>query len=445
MRELVAGLDIGSNTMKLLLHDMDKENVVIAQIPTPWTISGNGLTVLKSDDLIQALKALLRKSMRKAETHWRSPVNVNALAISGMGETGYLMKRPHTPVGPAYAWFDKSGRNLIEALPNELRTSFEGITGLPLGAQVSVAKILLLQSQGVDLKKSRWINIPEFIAYILGADHVGEYSLMSRTGLIDQSSGGPWEELLRTMGADLDLIPRLVNAGSFIGTVSNKNIPAEFLDAKITIAGHDHLVAASSNGPMLDDVYYVSMGTAEVLLRILDEPLNFSTRAYFAKNLINSVRHVVPGKHVIVAGVKTGLLMRRALNLFGISNEIQRNALDATLMKMNQPAAAASGISVTGARNGDGELSLTIARDEVGPAEVFSALLDHGNRELLRLIKIIEESVSPAKRSMLTGGWSQMESVAAARSSILPNCVRSAREQDTAFGAALFARRLIRH
>ena len=53
--------------------------------------------------------------------------------------------------------------------------------------------------------------------------------------------------------------------------------------------------------------YHVSMGTAEVLLRVIDAPLGYAARARLAEHLINEVRHVVPGKHVLVAGLKTGL------------------------------------------------------------------------------------------------------------------------------------------
>ena len=46
------------------------------------------------------------------------------------------------------------------------------------------------------------------------------------------------------------------------------------------------------------------MGTAEVLLRVIDAPLGCAARARLAEHLINEVRHVVPGKHVLVAGTE---------------------------------------------------------------------------------------------------------------------------------------------
>ena len=123
------------------------------------------------------------------------------------------------------------------------------------------------------------------------------------------------------------------------------------------MAGHDHLVSAVSGGAIPGDRYHVSMGTAEVLLRVLDEPLPFAARERLADYLINSVRHVVPGKHVVVAGVKTGLLMRRALQLCGISDRdgtgpAGRAASCPPLEGRLPPAPSRS----RGARNDDGVL-----------------------------------------------------------------------------------------
>ena len=149
---------------------------------------------------------------------------------------------------------------------------------------------------------------------------MSEYSLASRTGLLDQDSGEPWGDMLDYLGVSGDFVPPLVDAGTVLGAATAGWLPPAFAGARVTVAGHDHLVSAVSGGAIPADRYHVSMGTAEVLLRVLDGPIPFEARERLADCLINSVRHVVPGKHVVVAGVKTGLLMRRTLQLCGISD-----------------------------------------------------------------------------------------------------------------------------
>jgi hypothetical protein len=100
-------------------------------------------------------------------------------------------------------------------------------------------------------------------------------------------------------------------------------------------------------------------------------------------------------------------------------------------------------IRVTGARNDDGVLAVTVRSDGVSPAEVFAAALRHGNVELHRLIEAMDREVTPADATVLTGGWASMLSVQRSRSLVLPRLSVSHRSQETAYGAAVSAGRLV--
>lgn len=402
---------------------------------------------MDADDLMATLKELLQAAADELRDvlPGHDPV-VEAIAISGMGETGILVDRDGVPVARGFAWFDPRGQQQIDAIPRYLRSQFAGRTGLPAGAQVSVAKLLHLRESGLDLRGLRWFNLPEYVAASLGAGEVSEYSLASRTGLLDQETGEPWHEMLEHLDVGDDFLPPLVNAGTDLGAATATWLPPAFVGARVTVAGHDHLVSAVSGGAIASDRYHVSMGTAEVLLRVLDEPIPFEARERLAGYLINSVRHVVPGQFVVVAGVKTGLLMRRALQLSGISDRAGRDQLDGMAHALPlEGSLAADAVEVRGARNDDGVLSLTVRADGVSPPELFNAVLRHGNAELGILIGAMDAEISPARSTLLTGGWARMRSVQRARSRVLPQVTVSDREQDTGYGAALFAARLLPH
>jgi hypothetical protein len=98
---------------------------------------------------------------------------------------------------------------------------------------------------------------------------------------------------------------------------------------------------------------------------------------------------------------------------------------------------------VGGARNDDGVLSLKVLADDVSPAELFNAVLRHGNDEIRLLVEAMDEIIPPARSTLLTGGWSGMRSVQRARSEALPNLTVSSREQETGYGAALLAARVL--
>ena len=436
---LVAGMDLGSTGMKLLVCAEDGAELVVEEVPTPWRAGPDGTADLLPDELVAAVERLLGAASRKLAVLTDAPVA--ALAIAGMGETGVLVDDEGKPAAPAFAWFDPRGAAQVAAFPAEVRAEFAGRTGLPLGPQASVAKLAYLRDQGLELDGLRWLNLPEFIVTALGGRAATELSLASRTGLLDQDTGAPWPAMLAALGITADLLPPLVTAGADLGRIAD-GLP--FAGARLTVAGHDHLVAAEADGPIPAARYHVSMGTAEALLRVIDAPLGYAARTRLAEHLINEVRHVVPGKHVLVAGLKTGLLLRRTLQILGIRDRDGRDRLDAAVMAIpHEGTLPAGGIEVTGARNDDGVLVLTVRTDDVSPAEVFAAVLRHSNDEIVRLVDAMDAEIPPATSATLTGGWAAMAAVRRARVAVLPDVAVSTRQQETAFGAARVAARLL--
>ncbi|WP_265522298.1 FGGY-family carbohydrate kinase [Oerskovia flava] len=444
MHELVAGLDLGSTGIKILVTDRDGRTLLVRQRPTPWVGGPAGTTDMLADDLVATVEALLA-DVADALVHdvgLESP-RVASVAVAGMGETGFVIAGDGTVLSPGIAWFDPRGEPQVAALPDGFRARFAGRTGLPWGVQVTLAKLLYLRDSGVPLAGSRWANLPEYLAHVLGGRLVGELSLTSRTGLLDQDTGAPWGEALDLLGVGPGFLPELVEAGTPLGEMAGARVPEMFQGASLTVAGHDHLVSAVSGG-LVADAYHVSMGTAEVLLRVVDGPLTADVRRRLAGALVNCVHHVVPGQHVLVAGVKTGLLMRRSLQLFGIDDAARRAELDEQVVRLGAGSALAPGaVDVTGARNDDGVLGLTVRADGVTPAEAFLAVLQHGNDEIRRLVEVMDRELPPATSTLLTGGWAGMESVRTARAAVLPGVRVSSRTQDTAHGAAGFAAHLL--
>ncbi|WP_407319854.1 FGGY family carbohydrate kinase [Isoptericola halotolerans] len=445
MHSLVAGIDLGSTGIKVLVADGDGRTLLVRQRPTPWVGGPAGTTDMLAEDLVTTVHTLLEdvSAALVEETGLAAP-RIEALAVAGMGETGFVVADDGTVLSPGIAWFDPRGRAQVDALPEAMRSRFAGRTGLPWGVQVTLAKLLHLRDGGVPLAGSRWVNLPEYIVHVLGGRLVAERSLTSRTGLVDQDSGEPWGEALELLGVGPDFLPELVEPGTPLGETTWARVPEAFRGARLTVAGHDHLVAAVSGGLVAGDAYHVSMGTAEVLLRVVDGPLTFDVRRRLGDALINCVHHVVPGQHVLVAGVKTGLLMRRALQLFGIDGAEQREALDAQVMGLGTRSGLAPGaVQVSGARNDDGVLRLAVRADGVTPAEAFVAVLRHGNDEIRDLVAVMDRELAPATSTLLSGGWTGMESVRAVRAEVLPGLQVSDRTQDTAHGAAGFASRLL--
>lgn len=438
---MFAGIDLGSTAVKLLILDEEGTEVLVERDATPWSFGSGGTSELAADTLMASVLGLVARASA-ALGELRPGVKVAAIAIAGMGETGVVIEPDGTAVAPGFAWFDPRGSAEVAMLPGGIRSEFAGRTGLPLGAQVTIAKLAHLQAGGILLRGRRWLNLPEYVAMALGGDIALEYSLTSRTGLLDQGTGEAWPAMLEALEIDGFFLPPLRDAGTPWGWARD-DLPGPFAGAQLTVAGHDHLVAAEANGGLSADRYHVSIGTAEVLLRVIDGPLGYAARTRLADHLINEVRHVVPGKHVLVAGVKSGLLLRRVLQSTGISDRPGRDRLDEMVMGLPYEGMLEDGaIEVSGARNDDGVLRLALRTDGVSPAEIFAAALRHSNDEIALLIEAMDREVPPATSALLTGGWVGMRSIERARARVLPRFSVSARSEDTAYGAACAAMRL---
>ena len=421
MSELDIGVDVGSTWVKALACTPEGRVVAHARRATPWQGGPGGRAELDSRVLVGIVEDLLAQVAEAG-----SP---RSIGVSGMAEAGVLVGRDGPAPAPILAWFDPRGLDELLATPAAFREEFPRRTGLTVSALPSLAKLLHLRAHGLDLAGRRWLNVPEYVVHALGGDVAAETSLSSRTGLLDQDTAGPWAEALAQVGAPTGFLPELRNAGDSWGRHPRTG-------AVLTVAGHDHLVASVAAGVVEEGQLYDSLGTAEALVRPLRTTLPAGTRGRLASEGINVGRHVVPGASVLIAGAKTGLLLRRVLQLVGVDDSAGRERLDEQVCALEPGATDA--VSVTGARNDDGVLAVRTEADGLSPAVLFGATLAHSTEEVRRLLTLMETAVASPTASVVSGGWSQMEAVRAARRALLPHPTFSARTEDTAYGAALF-------
>ncbi|MGW9270368.1 FGGY family carbohydrate kinase [Microbacterium sp. NPDC055599] len=438
MNGYVVGVDMGSTSIKLLVADTDGRQVLVASRRSPWTSREHGRAEMPAAVAVDTVRELAHEADVLLRVH--GPYRVLALGVSGMAEAGVLLDAAGEPAAPVMAWFDPRGAAEILATPDAFRAEFLGRTGLPVGPLASIAKILHLRESGVDLRGRTFLTVPELVVHALGGPRVAEYSLASRTGLLDQDDSTPWDAAFEVLGVGDDLLAERVGAGSAVGILSDDAMPDGFRGAVLTVAGHDHLVSAVAVGAVHSGQLYDSMGTAEALVRVLDGPLPFDARERLALAGINTVRHVLPGKYVLLAGTKSGLLMRRVLQLLGIADAAGRARIDEAVMALPVTGTLADGaLAVSGARNDDGELKIVANGDGLDPAELLTATLLHGNDMCAELMEVMDREVAPPTSTVLTGGWSSMASVVRARRLVLPDVTVATHDEATAYGAALFA------
>ena len=435
---VVVGLDIGTTSSKAVAWSASRRGSPYSEQPTPWRTSGCGRTEIDPYRLVDVAVDLIGSAVRTAESAW-GPVRVRGIGVTGLAESGVLLDAAGRPAAPVIAWFDRRGGNEIEQLAREapgFAAAFERTTGLRWSSQASMAKLLWLRASGTQAgPASTWLSVPEWIVFALGGDPVCEPSLASRTGLIDQGTGQVWPDALAAAGLPAGILPQERPAGSPAGYLRHDGVVSCAAGAVLTVAGHDHPVAAVGVGAVEADELFNSSGTADVLARSMPGTLPEAERQQVVTAGWSIGRHVLPDTSLLLAGVSGGLLLRRVLAALGAESEPARSVLDqASLSVGDLPA----GLSVSGDGRTQDDVVLRIA-DGASPASIWTAAVRYTADQARLLLAGIEKVAGPHRRAVAAGGWTRMASVRAAKAAVIDALSFSPVVQPGVTGAAMLA------
>lgn len=435
--DVVIGLDLGTTSAKAIVRDLRGGQAALVAARTPWTTVSGG-TETTAPALLALALDLLDRAVRTAE-HAVGPVRVLGVGVAGLGESGVLLDRTGEPCAPVIAWFDTRGAREQEQVGRSaahLPEQFARRTGLPWDSQASLAKLLWLRSAGAVLTSAhRWASVPEWVVHRLGGRLVREPSLASRTGLIDQATGAVWADGLDAAGLPATLLAPPLTAGTSAGVLRCAGLPRALQGAVLTVAGHDHPVAALGVGAVGDDELFNSSGTADVVARSLPGTLDDDRRELLVRSGLSVGAHALPATSLLLGGVRGGLLLRRILAALGATGAPERDRLDRAALDVGELPA---GLDVAGAGPTGDDVVLRM-RDDVEPAHVWAAATRYTAAATAELITTIDTVVGPHRRAIACGGWTRMASVRAAKRSAVANLRFSALHEPGVVGAALLA------
>jgi sugar (pentulose or hexulose) kinase len=436
--DVVIGIDIGTTSAKAVARSASQRGTPYAEQPTPWHTGSWGQTEMDPYRLVNLAVDLIGRVVRAAESGW-GPVRVRSVGVAGLAESGALLDAAGRPIAPVIAWFDHRGGHEMEQTGREspgFAARFERTTGLPWSAQASIAKLMWLRASGcLAGPASTWLSVPEWIIFALGGEAVREPSLASRTGLIDQGTGDVWPDALAAAGLPSRILPGERPAGLPAGYLGHESVASCAAGAVLTVAGHDHPVAAIGAGAVEAGELFNSSGTADVLARCIAGTLDETQRQRVVSAGWSIGRHVLPDTGLLLAGARGGLLLRRVLTALGAESGPARAALDHASLSIGELPA---GLSVTGDGRTQDDVVIRI-QDGASPASVWTAAVRSTAAQTRLLLSDIEKVVGPHQRATAAGGWTQMASVRAAKAAVIDAMSFSPLVQPGVTGAALLA------
>jgi xylulokinase len=269
---IALGIDVGTTHIKVLALDVASgATLALESAPTPVRKDEAGEAHRPTDVLAAVIELVARVSGSLDD-----PTVVRTLCVASVGEEVVLLDGSGSAISDAIAWYDPRGFD-------EAAAFLAGDGGrLALSRRwrpdptFSIFKLQWLRDHlpRTYAAAATWTDLGDYVLSGLGGEVVMDWSHASRAGAFDLASRAWDAETIGTAGLDL-AFPRLVPSMSVIGQVGHEIAEAAGLPAGVAVVagGHDHLCAAYGAGVRSSAELFLSAGTSEAHLGLLEAPL----------------------------------------------------------------------------------------------------------------------------------------------------------------------------
>ncbi|HLI58511.1 MAG TPA: FGGY family carbohydrate kinase [Solirubrobacteraceae bacterium] len=418
---LLVGVDVGTSRTKAGIVDAAGHECACASVPTHWRRSPHG-----GETSGAAISAGVREALAAALA--RCPEGeIVALGVTSIAETVIVLDGAGEELAPAIAWYDTRAaadhRALVDALSPAART------GLSDDAIPSLATLHWLTSRSPrTMRRARHaLSVAEWVVRDLGGVIASEPSLASRTAALGVAERAWWPEAVAWAGVHPDVFGELREAGASWGEVRSAPGLGRLAGATLTVAGHDHLVAAVGSGLTRTGQVMDSCGTAEALLRPIPADPGLDLAAVVARG-VNCGWHVLPGVYNLIVGLRLGLELAPLLERLGSRSDGGRTPLD--------DEALAWLTTGSGEEHRAGEKHAAV-EEAAAWATALQGAVDASRRAL----EDLREIGGPIERVLIGGGWAANPVLRALKQTAFPHPVYPQVDEPGVRGAALLAGR----
>jgi len=255
------GIDIGTTGCKVVLFSRQGEPLASAYREYNIERPEPGWAELDA----RATWAIIQEAIRAVTAH-PAARDIRALAVSSLGEAVVPVSADRCILGPSLLNFDARGEEFLDSLRAVLDdTRLYPINGNTLGNHYTLTKLKWIRAYRPALydQTAYFLHWSAFVAFMLGADPVVDYSLANRTLLFDLARGTWSPDLLDRAGLDDSRLPPTVPSGTWIGEVSAEAARDLGLPpgAKIAAGAHDQCANATGCGVIDPGSAVCGMGT----------------------------------------------------------------------------------------------------------------------------------------------------------------------------------------
>lgn len=272
METVVAGIDIGTTGVKVLVFAEDGKVVAAARRGYALVQGQGDRCELNPDSMRAAVEDAIREATSSAGRG-----SVRALAASVLGEAITPVDKANRPLDNTVTALDRRAAKQVERFSLRIDADrFHRISGQALHPIASLFKIMWWKDEKPELfsNTNKFLCWNEMLAIILGVDPAVSPSVAARTGMMDLGSGDWSEEILDCAGLDRGILPRIAPTGNAVGIVPDSTASMLGLARGCIVAmgAWDQVCATLGSGAIREGTVVDSMGSTDSLNAVYASP-----------------------------------------------------------------------------------------------------------------------------------------------------------------------------
>lgn len=289
-------LDVGTTSMRGILYDQTGAKLSWHQLPCHPQFSDNGWVTEDPKDW----SGNTIEIMRHIAGEISADTTIDVISITSQRSSIIPVDGSGTPLMDTIMWQDKRNLEICKELSYYNKKIF-GKTGSLVNAVFSGSKMTWVRKNCPDIyeKVHKFVNIPEYINFIMTGEYVSDYTYASRSGLFNIKKRCFDPILLDLYEVEADKLCRLIEPGSVAGYTTEGFAQLTGIKAGTPVihAGGDQQCAAIGQGVTKSGNVSIVNGTGAFMIAALDEvPANLTS------NVVCNCSSL-PGKYVIEANV----------------------------------------------------------------------------------------------------------------------------------------------
>jgi len=291
------GLDIGTTGCKASLINKNGDILFSTAKEYNLLFPGDGRIEISPDGIWESVCGVL------SEITSESGQPVDCVSIASFGESFVLLDESDRPLADSIFYTDARGteeiQDIVEAIPEE---KLFRITGMPLNSMYSLNKLLWIQKHCPEqMKKARKLLLyGDYIGYRLTGERCIDYSLASRTMMLDIEKKIWSQEILDAFHLDGTILSTPAQAGTTIGPITDERCKRLGFQSKtpLILGGHDQACAALGAGAIHTGDSCDGFGAAECISVVVPKGcINEKMR----RNNYCCEPHLVPDRYITLA------------------------------------------------------------------------------------------------------------------------------------------------